>query len=245
MTRSGSSSMTRRAARSALRVVVARALDVDEQERHAGVVAAVALDGLEQIAGGVVPAAAQQRRRLPQLQVEAIRHRRGGLAERRGGVVPAPLAQRHVGAIDQRARELRLGGDHGVERTGGALEIAGRRAAPGRSGRRLRRAPARARARGRAARAPWRSRAWSDRGGRASGPGRCPADGSDGRARGARSRRRAWAWRRPPAGPLRRVPRARRRGSSRARNALRRSPGRWPGPGRRRGWRPRCGWRAR
>jgi hypothetical protein len=43
---------------------VARPLDLDQQERHASIVAAVALDRLEQIAGGVVPAAAQQRRRL-------------------------------------------------------------------------------------------------------------------------------------------------------------------------------------
>ena len=213
-----------------LRVVVPGPLDVDEQERHAGVVAAVALDRLEQVAGGVVLAAAQQRRRLAQLQVEAIGHRRGGLAERRGGVVPAALAERHVGPIDQRARELRLDGDHGVERAGGAVEIAGAELRPARSGRRLRPAPARVRERGRAARAPWRSRAWTDRGGRASAPGRRRADGSDGRARGARSRRRASAWRRSRAVPLRRGLRARRRRSSRAPSARRRSRGRWPAP---------------
>ena len=100
------------------RVVVAGALDVDEQEGDAGVVAAIALDRLEQVAGSVGLAAAQQRRGLAQLQVEPIGHRRGGLAERRGRVVPAALAQRDVGPIDQGAGELRLGGDDGVERRG-------------------------------------------------------------------------------------------------------------------------------
>ena len=70
-------------------------------------------------------AGAQQRRGLPQPQVEAVGQRRRGLGEGGRRVVPPPLPLRDVGAIDEGARELRLGGDDGIERARRAVEIAG------------------------------------------------------------------------------------------------------------------------
>ena len=106
-----------------LRVVVPRALDVDEQERHAGVVGAIPLDRLEQIAGGV--------RLPPRSRADAWRSFRS----RRSGIASDALANAAAASSQCRWRSATSARSMSARVNCGstAITVSSDRAAPSRS----------------------------------------------------------------------------------------------------------------